>query len=134
MKLLNLILFAVGLVFSLPVLSAGETPPFKVVSGCQASDYVFAESPAAIEISGFKFIPKCLKVKAGATVTLSANLSHPSQGIQSSDGPENPFFHPSGEVTSDVTVVLEKLGIFGYFCVNHGSSSGAGMAGAVLVE
>ncbi|MBX7097600.1 MAG: hypothetical protein K1X89_07805 [Myxococcaceae bacterium] len=77
-----------------------------------------------------RYSPACVRVRFGQTVTWSGSFgNHPLReacspvpgGLTATSG-------ASHSVTFD-----KALGVFGFYCDVHGSSSGAGMAGAVEV-
>lgn len=119
---------AVGL-SSAPCL--GQSLP--VVAGCTAADFVTGESNSRIVTSGATYNPKCLRVKAGSSVTIQASLHHPLAAMPNIDGATNPF-SDRASFASAQTRVLDTPGLFGYFCEAHGDAEGDGMAGVILVE
>jgi plastocyanin len=121
MKIQNLLLIA----FILPML-AGATEAPQTVSGCQEQDYVLADQVASIAINGRGYTPRCLKVRVGTQVTISASSHHPL-------APQAQALNPIPDSESTVTVEFLEPGTFGYFCVAHGNDQGEGMAGSILV-
>jgi predicted lipoprotein with Yx(FWY)xxD motif/plastocyanin len=113
------------------VAMVSDTTP--VVSGCKDGDYVEQADLKTITTSGHKFSPKCLRVHVGRTLTIQGSSFHPVQGMSAVQGVSNPLFNSQGGSTVDVTKTFSSPGVFGYFCTNHGDSSGAGMAGAIQV-
>jgi plastocyanin len=77
------------------------------------------------------YTPRCLKVKAGATVTIQASPRHPLEFVATSLVKATDPVAPS---QVPVTRVFTEPGVFGFFCSVHGDASGAGMAGVIVVE
>jgi plastocyanin len=73
----------------------------------------------------------CVRVRLGQSVTFQGTFqSHP---VKQACGPVSGGV-PTTSSGSSLTVVLDRaLGTFGYYCTNHGSSSGSGMSGAIDV-
>lgn len=99
-------------------------------AGCTEADFVSASGEAVISIDGSGYTPKCLRVPAGTIVKIAASERHPLQGV----GRGNPLFDASGGTEQPKTVQFNIPGLYGYFCIAHGDATGAGMAGAILVE
>ena len=99
-------------------------------AGCAPGSFVDLGPDAHIAIVGRSYSPKCARVKAGATLMIDASSHHPLQGV----GETNPIFDELGGAVGPKTVTLGAPGEYGYFCLAHGDDSGAGMAGAILVE
>jgi plastocyanin len=76
-----------------------------------------------------QYDPKCMRVRLGQTVTLEGNFSE--HGLLPVCGPSAVF--PAVSSGSQANVVLNAIGVYGYYCDQHGSSSGTGMAGAIQV-
>jgi plastocyanin len=105
------------------------------LAGCTfatATDGTAAAQTIAVGGSGFVYTPKCLKVKAGATVTFDGNSAvHPLAPFTTKGTLPNPI--PKSKDTK-VTVTFPAAGAFGYYCENHGGDgSTAGMVGAIYV-
>jgi plastocyanin len=85
--------------------------------------------------TGFTYVPPCIRVDAGTTVTFSGNfLNHPFVGgevINSVRVPatSGPFAGVTNTGTSR-SFVMTTAGTFGYYCNAHWS---AGMMGVVFV-
>lgn len=79
-----------------------------------------------------RYSPACVRVRFGQSVTFQGGDfgSHP---MTQACGPITmPAFEQSSGAA--VSITFDKaLGVFGYFCTNHGSASGSGMAGAIEV-
>lgn len=76
--------------------------------------------------AGNTYTPKCMRVKVGQTVTIAASATHPLR-----PGPQ--AGNPIQQASSDAMTTFTGAGVFGFFCQNHGSSTGMGMAGAIEV-
>jgi plastocyanin len=87
---------------------------------------------AATDIS---YMPKCLKVGTGATVTFSGDFSaHPlSPSALRGTTTGNPITNVSAGTTT--TFTFPTAGYYAYFCTVHGASDGAaGMVGVIWVQ
>ena len=85
---------------------------------------------AAVTImpSGFQWTPKCIRVSPGTMVTIMGSTTHPASqacGAAAAWGTSN---------TSATTATLTAEGGYGFYCENHGSPTGSGMSGLVLVS
>ncbi len=109
---------------------AGALP---VISGCTAEKFVSGARTNEIGTTGASYTPNCLKVKVGATVTIKASNFHPLSAMPDIEGKQNPFADFKIFVATQ-TRTMDRVGLFGYFCANHGSDKGLGMAGVILVE
>jgi plastocyanin len=78
--------------------------------------------------TAFVYTPKCIRVSPGTAVTIEASSFHPLRSASCS--PED---FVGGQVNATGTYTLNDVGVFGYFCVAHGSNTGGGMAGAIEV-
>jgi plastocyanin len=80
---------------------------------------------------GDSYSPKCLSVKTGTTVTWMGDFtSHPLRpSTRGTTG--NPIMATSSGTSTSFT--FGAVGFFPWFCLNHGSDSGAGMSGVVQV-
>ena len=76
-----------------------------------------------------RYTPKCLRLTAGQTVTFTGNFnSHP---MHQACGPvAQALGEPAG---SSAPFTLTVPGVYGYYCSQHGDSTGSGMAGAIEV-
>ena len=71
------------------------------------------------------YSPRCLRVRAGQQVTFSGDLTdHP---LQQACGPV------ANAITGSAATTFTVPGVYGYWCTDHGSSGGSGMAGAIEV-
>ncbi|MEK6628366.1 MAG: hypothetical protein AABY53_07050 [Bdellovibrionota bacterium] len=132
MRILRYIAALILVVISLiPILSNAEVLPD--VSGCTTASFVSGTDANVITIVGTTYSPKCLKLKVGATVTILASRHHPLMAMADINGKQNPF--ADGKLFDAAqTRIMDRAGLFGYYCDNHGSATGNGMAGAILVE
>ena len=104
------------------------------LSGCSDSDFVTVPTGSTIETRGSAYSPKCLKIAVGSKVSIAGSNIHPLQGIEgASDGPVNPIFDDLGAHISKTEFTFDSIGEFGFYCVAHGTASGTGMAGSILV-
>lgn len=98
-----------------------------------ASDFVSKNSSgspvqvATTSLPTNAYTPKCLKVRAGTQVTIDASVVHPLKGINANSPWETMSY------TTAQTRTLSTAGVYPYYCTNHGSPTGTGMAGAVWV-
>jgi len=101
-------------------------------SGCTSfTDLTLAANPTVrFPVGGDRYSPDCIRVKLGQSVTFEGTFfSHPlAQGC----GPVPALLEASTNNTFTVTFD-QGLGVYGYFCTQHGSQSGSGMAGAIEV-
>ncbi|MBK7862286.1 MAG: hypothetical protein IPJ65_27495 [Archangiaceae bacterium] len=104
-----------------------------VEAGCPGyADCIAFTEPATLEVTfpngNESYEPQCLKVHAGQSVTFSGSFaSHP---LSQKCGPAVVLAGQSG---SNRTFTFTVPGVYGYYCTQHGTSSGSGMAGAIEV-
>jgi plastocyanin len=78
---------------------------------------------------GDTYSPACFQVHSGQRVTFMGDFSaHP---LSQSCGPSAVI--PAPPTGNSATFSFCPPGLYGFYCLNHGSPSGAGMAGAILV-
>jgi len=107
-------------------------------AGCgSATDYVDATLSTGAVVVAFpaggetSYSPKCLRVHLGQDVTFRGSFdSHP---LDQACGPLAGGIPSVGGGSSTVISFDVALGTYGYYCQNHGSPSGGGMAGAIQV-
>jgi plastocyanin len=113
------------------------TPGFPCVAFSGCTNFVDATAPGAARIIQFpgandRYTPDCLKVRFGQTVTFQGGsfnahpLAHACQ----------PLNAPSLDNTSGQSFSVtfdQALGVYGYYCTQHGSIGGSGMSGAIEV-
>lgn len=102
-------------------------------AGCSASNVVDLTTSPAPTIhfpnGNQTYSPRCLRIKLGQSVTFSGNFSgHP---LAQACGPTRVVSATSGN--SATFGFTEGLGSYGFYCEMHGSSTGAGMTGAIEV-
>jgi plastocyanin len=107
-------------------------PGFQALAPCdKPSDYV--TTPTTIMFGGavgLLYSPQCLSVPKGTTVTWSgALLAHPLR--PSTRTPGSPIMATSDGMS--VSFTFGSAGFFAYFCNEHGTDQGVGMAGVVQV-
>ncbi len=113
------------------------TPSFAcgAFSGC--TNFLDGTAPGAARTIQFpsgneRYVPACLKVRFGQTVTFVGGdfsvhpLTHACRPASS------PSLDSSSGQTFSVTFD-SALGVYGYYCAQHGSITGAGMSGAIEV-
>jgi plastocyanin len=82
-----------------------------------------------VSLVDFEFVPQRIFVKIGDTITWKNNGQVPHT-VTSNDGSFD-----SGKLASDQTFikVFSQRGVFPYYCQYHGTKTGAGMRGTVVV-
>ena len=78
-----------------------------------------------------RYSPDCLLVRYGQTVTFSGG-DFSSHTLEQACGPVSGVIGASSGTSFSVTFD-QGLGFYGYFCQQHGSSNGSGMAGSIEV-
>lgn len=126
MKIKSLVISGLG------ILSFASLAQAEVVSGCQEQDYITVSATQTSIETANGYTPKCLKVKAGTTVSIAASRMHPLQAQRDIGGVANPFASENPSISKQ-THTLSQPGFYGYFCTNHGDESGRGMAGSIQV-
>lgn len=76
-----------------------------------------------VGIDGFAYTPATVEIQAGQTVDFAATAFHP---FRLDDAPEV-------QCAQDCNVTYLRPGTYGFYCDNHGSPGGNGMAGTVVV-
>jgi plastocyanin len=109
--------------------ASGPTP----LNGCTAagaSDRTAAGASRLIMFVGEDYVPHCMKIKVGQSVTWSGDFGfHPLRpGTLAAEQPGNPI--PATSSGSSLTVMFPDAGDFGFYCNVHGPS---GMVGAIFV-
>ncbi|GMV17528.1 MAG: hypothetical protein IPM35_01615 [Myxococcales bacterium] len=109
-----------------------------VICGCtlsQAEDHT-AENEVTVKFTG-KYLPRCLAVKAGTSVTWTGNFAaHPlSPSACAGDVERNPIHDVSDPLVTSLSIAFPEAGLFPYFCPDHASDtpSPGGMCGVVYV-
>jgi plastocyanin len=108
-----------------------------LVNGCDpatAEDHT-ADAVTTVTSSGFKYVPACIKISKGSSVTIASNFAnHPLVGGVFANGMKMPDANSPITATStgmEATFDFPEAGAFGYYCDFH---AGSGMIGAVFVE
>jgi plastocyanin len=108
-------------------------------SGCGASvDWVEVIPDGGVAAVSFpsseanRYSPQCLRVHLGQQVSFQGSFgSHP---LDQACGPVFDLIPPTAGGADPVVVRFDTaLGLFGYYCENHGGADGHGMAGAIEV-
>lgn len=123
--------------------TAGTTEPdtttggLELVNGCDpliAEDHT-GEAEVGVASMGLAYIPKCIRISAGASVKFTSNFqSHPLVGgevvgVTEMPDPNSPI--PATSMGMELTVAFPDAGSYGYYCDAHSAS---GMVGAIFVE
>ena len=98
-------------------------------AGCDTFMDLTGAGTAMIGITGFMYMPKCVRVNVGQMVEIEGALIHPLMG-SCGPGDMNPI--PDMSMTPQ-TVTFDTPGVYGFHCNNHGAPSGTGMSGAIEV-
>lgn len=104
------------------------------VNGCTrtgATDLTAAGATRTIEEQGIAYMPKCIRIKAGQSVTWNADFaSHPLSSGTPAGGPQagSPITTTTAGSTKSFT--FPAAGVFGFYCQVHVTA----MMGAVYVE
>jgi plastocyanin len=106
--------------------SAPDAPiePFTAIDPCPTSD-AYVAGGGHIATSDHAYLPACLRVPAGSTVTIEASTFHPLEPA-SGGSPGNPI--PVQII--DATVTFSAPGFYPFYCPEH---VGQGMRGVVWV-
>jgi plastocyanin len=106
-------------------------------NGCTqgaAADHT-ADATTTISNAGLSYTPKCIRIKAGASVVFQTDfVAHPLVGGEVAGGMKvEEASSPIQKTTSgaEATFVFPTGGTFGYYCDSHALG---GMAGAIYVE
>jgi plastocyanin len=100
-------------------------------SGCTSFvDLTTDPSPTVrFPVAGNRFSPNCLRLRLGQVVRFEGSFA--SHTLLQSCGPVPNQLQAANGQSLDVTLL--GLGLYGYYCQQHGSPSGSGMAGAIEV-
>ena len=105
-------------------------------TGCQT--FVDATADAGsrtitFPIGGLMFTPSCLRIKLGQTVTfMSSDNTFSAHPLVQACGPIAGVLGATMGSSKDFTFT-SAIGRFGFFCDQHGTGGGDGMAGAIEV-
>ena len=99
-------------------------------AGCVSfTDATAVDADRAIHFQDYSYDPQCLMIRSGQTVTFSGDfIRHP---LTPSCGPELVLEYRDTGAT--VAFVLESIGLYGYYCLDHGNPQGDVMSGAIEV-
>lgn len=104
------------------------------VNGCtrtDAADRTADTADRTITQDGIAYLPTCMRIKAGQSVTWEADfVAHPMASGSPTSGPQpgSPITETIGGTSKTFTFPAE--GVFGFWCEEHGRS----MMGAIYVE
>jgi hypothetical protein len=99
-------------------------------AGCLSFvDATAADSVRTIRFQDYSYDPKCLMVRAGQLVAFSGDFNrHP---LTPSCGPDL-LLEYRGDSTS-ASFAMPAVGLYGYYCLDHGNPQGEVMSGAIKV-
>jgi plastocyanin len=99
-------------------------------AGCSSfTDATAADADRTIHFQDYSYDPQCLMVRSGQTVTFAGDfIRHP---LTPSCGPELLLEHRDTSPTA--SFVMEAVGIYGYYCLDHGNPQGQAMSGTIEV-
>ncbi len=127
-SLKSLLLFGCGLSIAAVVACGGDdtssTPDSgsSSLNGCTDASYSDQTAAGATITWDFTVSPKCVKIKAGQTVTWNGNFAtHPINPFGGDQG--SPV--PSTSTGNTAKGTFPTAGTFGFHCVNHPSMLGA---------
>lgn len=106
-------------------------------AGCSAfTDLTAPAAKREVTFKDFEYTPKCIEIKLGQSVTFVGALAsdtfthHP---LKQSCGPAPDVFLRVNTPDTRVTVTPTVVGVYGYYCLDHGNKVGQVMAGAIKV-
>lgn len=111
-----------------------------LINGCDPATAVDDTGMANVDIAfgganGFAYVPPCIKIKSGATVTWNGSfVSHPLQGGTIKNGIPTPDNNGPIKPTNSGSTVkfgFPQAGVFPFYCAFHGPG---GMMGTVFVQ
>jgi plastocyanin len=99
-------------------------------AGCASFvDATAADADRTVHFQDYSYDPKCLMVRAGQTVTFSGDfIRHP---LTPSCGPE--LLLEFRDTTTAASFEMDAVGVYGYYCLDHGDPQGDTMSGAIEV-
>jgi plastocyanin len=115
--------------------SVDAAPAFRAIAPCNTE----AAYTTGVKVTfgpDIVYVPKCLKVKAGATVEFAGDFTiHPLIASKNrGDLTGNPFPAEMFNTGMSKTITFAKAGYFAYYCNYHGvGDNGSGMEGVVWV-
>jgi plastocyanin len=123
----DLVVDAFDLAFAVADVESGTACP-PVFAGC--TSFVDGTDPQAdrtVAFQNYDYIPKCLAIRAGQTVTFKGNFYfHP---LRTGCGPalvldcRNTGVEDAGD-NGVLSFTLTLPGLYGYYCLDHGSADG----------
>lgn len=105
----------------------------ELISGCDPDMFVQGAQQNVIDAVDQDYSPRCLRVKAGSSVTINADQTHHLSPVQTVQGSAHPFGQQTSYDTPQSRILTEP-GTYGYYCDEHGDATGKGMTGAIIVE
>lgn len=102
-------------------------------AGCGSFVDLQAESRPTIRFpeGNNRYSPQCARIRLGQTVVFEGG-DFGTHTLRQSCGPVRNTLQASSGLSFEVTFD-KALGVFGYYCSQHGSNGGSGMAGAIEV-
>jgi plastocyanin len=99
-------------------------------AGCVSfTDSTAVDADRTVHFQDYDYNPKCLMVRAGQIVTFSGDfIRHP---LTPSCGPE--LLLEYRDTATAASFVMGAVGIYGYYCLDHGNPQGDVMSGAIQV-
>jgi plastocyanin len=106
---------------------------FMPISPCNGESMYMEATTVMFPGSGAQYLPNCVKVHRGASVTFSGTdfVIHPLTPGTRGTSP-NPI--PMTSTGTMVTVTFPDLGFFPFYCKTHGTDSGNLMSGVAWVD
>lgn len=102
-------------------------------AGCVAfSDLTASDADRTLDFGRLqRFEPSCVRIRLGQSVTFVGG-SFDDHPLRFACGPF-PTLQPQSDGTTATFAFTQALGLYGFFCDQHGDSDGGGMAGAIEV-
>ena len=96
-------------------MDAGDVP--SVVEQCATADFVDDTATTAVTVTPWDTTlgKKCIRIKAGSTVTWAASVTHPL--VATTGTTPNPI--PAAAATTPQTITFPAAGVYGYDCAVH---------------
>jgi plastocyanin len=108
---------------------AGAACPAAFAGCVSFTDATAADADRTVHFQDFSYDPKCLMIPSGQTVTFSGDfIRHP---LTPSCGPE--LLLAYRDTGANASFALAAVGLYGYYCLDHGNPQGDVMAGAIEV-
>jgi plastocyanin len=108
---------------------AGAACPAAFAGCATFSDATALDADRTIHFQDYSYDPQCLTIRSGQTVTFAGDfIRHP---LTPSCGPEMLLDHRDTSPTA--SFVMGAVGIYGYYCLDHGNPQGQAMSGAIEV-